>query len=602
MKRSFLLPALIILSLISTRIMFAQNVGINIPTPIYRFHVVEDVNTTGSRAIYGLNSATSTTQQLWGVYGEARGTAATNPGAGVMGHAANTTGNAAGVRGEAASSTGKGVWGWATSSTGINYAIYGTTGSSSGYAGYFEGGKNYFQGNVGIGNSAPEQKLHVEGNGLFQTGMPFIHINGTSSSSHAGITFKALGTSKAWLFWDEINDILKMNADNTGARNDFTILPTGNVGIGTATPAYKLHVMGSGSRGSLLVSPSTSLNDSSELILAEGSSSDYTYSMSLLYDGLQDQLEVHGRANTTLYGPHMVIGRNSGNVGIGADPGSDRFVVASVGDIRTAYFSGEGIGITDATVYSTNSAGIAGFYESNAADAAMVLQQLNTSGSFLKAFGPNGGEHELVIEDDGTIDIYNGAHIRTISIDPYEGATTDGSQITMYNNAGTATILLDADYVGDGRVTTMELEITGGSDITENFFINSVNDLFAEPGMLVSIDPEDPGKLIISDKAYDHRLAGIISGAGGIESGFIMSQKGSLADGDTPVAIAGRVYCLADASYGKIMPGDLLTSSPVPGHAMKVGSMKKAGGAIIGKAMTSLEQGRGQVLVLVTIQ
>ena len=39
-----------------------------------------------------------------------------------------------------------------------------------------------------------------------------------------------------------------------------------------------------------------------------------------------------------------------------------------------------------------------------------------------------------------------------------------------------------------------------------------------------------------------------------------------------------------------------------PGHAMKVSDTAKAHGAILGKAMTTLEDGRGLVLVLVTLQ
>jgi len=44
----------------------------------------------------------------------------------------------------------------------------------------------------------------------------------------------------------------------------------------------------------------------------------------------------------------------------------------------------------------------------------------------------------------------------------------------------------------------------------------------------------------------------------------------------------------------------LLTTSDTPGHAMKVTDYPKAQGAIIGKAMSSLGQGRGLVLVLVS--
>jgi hypothetical protein len=83
---------------------------------------------------------------------------------------------------------------------------------------------------------------------------------------------------------------------------------------------------------------------------------------------------------------------------------------------------------------------------------------------------------------------------------------------------------------------------------------------------------------------------------------MVMSQEGTLADGKHPVALSGRVYCWADAAYGAIEPGDLLTTAPTPGHAMKVTEPIKAHGATLGKAMTSLKEGRGLVLVLVTLQ
>ena len=54
--------------------------------------------------------------------------------------------------------------------------------------------------------------------------------------------------------------------------------------------------------------------------------------------------------------------------------------------------------------------------------------------------------------------------------------------------------------------------------------------------------------------------------------------------------------------FGGIKPGDLLTTSDTPGHAMKVGDHTQAQGAILGKAMTGLKQGKGLVLVLVTLQ
>jgi hypothetical protein len=94
----------------------------------------------------------------------------------------------------------------------------------------------------------------------------------------------------------------------------------------------------------------------------------------------------------------------------------------------------------------------------------------------------------------------------------------------------------------------------------------------------------------------------VISGAGGVQPGMIMGQEGSVADGEHPVALTGRVYVRCDASAEPIRPGDLLTTSDVPGHAMRAADRERAAGAILGKAMSALDQGRGLVLVLVSLQ
>ena len=107
---------------------------------------------------------------------------------------------------------------------------------------------------------------------------------------------------------------------------------------------------------------------------------------------------------------------------------------------------------------------------------------------------------------------------------------------------------------------------------------------------------------MVSQEPYDRKVAGVISGAGGVSPGMLMGQSGTVASGSQPVALSGRVYCLADASAHPIEPGDLLTTSSLPGHAMKVTDYAKAQGAIIGKAMTSLQEGKGLVLVLVRPQ
>lgn len=150
------------------------------------------------------------------------------------------------------------------------------------------------------------------------------------------------------------------------------------------------------------------------------------------------------------------------------------------------------------------------------------------------------------------------------------------------------------------KVVVPVLEITGGSDLAEPFEIVAMDSI--QQGMLVSIDPAHPGRLCIASKPYDHTVAGIISGANGLNPGLVMTQQDAVGAGRYPVALTGRVYCWANTSNGPIQPGDLLTSSEIPGQAMKVTDHKRSQGAIVGKAMSALEGTQGLVLVLVTLQ
>ena len=123
------------------------------------------------------------------------------------------------------------------------------------------------------------------------------------------------------------------------------------------------------------------------------------------------------------------------------------------------------------------------------------------------------------------------------------------------------------------------------------------------PGMVVAIDEKQTGKLRLASSAYDHAVAGIVSGAAGVKPGVTLTQEGTVADGKFPVAMSGRVWCYVDAdANGPVVPGDLLTTSVTPGHAMKATNPARTQGAIIGKAMTGLKEGKGLVLVLVTLQ
>ena len=161
---------------------------------------------------------------------------------------------------------------------------------------------------------------------------------------------------------------------------------------------------------------------------------------------------------------------------------------------------------------------------------------------------------------------------------------------------GTSTPAARLDVRGTTR--TCVLTITGGCDIAEPFLVKEPE---LEKGSVVVIDDEHPGRLKLSTQSCDTRVAGIVSGANGVHTGLALQQDGVF-DAGQKIALSGRVYVKADAAFGAIRPGDLLTTSGTPGHAMKVRDRGQAQGAILGKAMSDLKAGKGMVLVLVTLQ
>jgi len=203
---------------------------------------------------------------------------------------------------------------------------------------------------------------------------------------------------------------------------------------------------------------------------------------------------------------------------------------------------------------------------------------------------------QYVLIDGANADDGNGP------IDAYIGGSGSGSdvQIGSMNSAITAVGFWNYAAGAWMHIACSSITINGGSDVAEPFTITSGKEEVPQ-GAVVVIDKQHPGQLRMSDQPYDRRVAGVVSGANGIKPGIQMQQQGLL-EGGKNVALTGRVYVLADASNGPIEPGDLLTTSSAPGHAMKVTDHARAQGAILGKAMTGLSAGDGMVLVLVTLQ
>jgi len=181
---------------------------------------------------------------------------------------------------------------------------------------------------------------------------------------------------------------------------------------------------------------------------------------------------------------------------------------------------------------------------------------------------------------------------------------SSGVEYAIYADASGADWagFFDGEVKVDGNIhiydgTTKVMELGAGLDYAEGFDVSEASKIDA--GSVLIIDADNPGKLAVSNKAYDTKVAGIVAGAKGLSSGVRLGAG----EYDYNVALAGRVYCNVDTTEAPVEPGDLLTTSVTAGYAMKATDYTRAQGAILGKAMEKLEKGlKGQILVLVTLQ
>jgi hypothetical protein len=161
---------------------------------------------------------------------------------------------------------------------------------------------------------------------------------------------------------------------------------------------------------------------------------------------------------------------------------------------------------------------------------------------------------------------------------------------------------------GSGRPAPARLHVAGNVVVDGNIaakyqdvaeWVEATEPL--SPGTVVVVAPHAINGVTTSASAYCESVAGVISA----QPGVVLGEAGA---GKVLVAQSGRVRVRVDASFGAIRQGDLLVSSPTPGHAMKsrpveVGTVRMhRPGTILGKALEALPSGKGEILVLLTLQ
>ena len=476
---------------------------------------------------------------------------------------------------------------------------------------------------VGIGTASPEGKLHIlegsAGNVTAYGSSPLVLE--TSGQNYISLLTPA-NEGRGILFGDPTNQASGGIAYSASVPNglDFrtngniprmTITSTGDVGIGTGTalPEGRLHVV-EGSAGNVTAYGGSSLvletNAENYISLLTPVNRGRGILFGDVFDPTSGGITYHtdvfsGLGFRTGGGiPRMTINSGGGvGIGIGTEIPEGMLHVrrGSAGNVN-AYTGSplvvESNGQTFISLLAPANQGRGILFgdPDNNVDGGIVYDALVANGL---EFRTNGNNPRMSITNTGSVGI--GTNAPTAKLDVRNGA------IAVTNAAGQSRVAMNVDGADNGVVTSDIVVINGGSDIAEPYDVAPAGDAQPIPGMVVSIDPAQVGKLRVSARAYDRTVAGIISGANGINPGLTLGQKGTVADGEMPVANVGRVWCYVDADAGgPVAPGDLLTTSATPGHAMKVTDHSAANGAVLGKAMSTLDCGRGMVLVLVSLQ
>jgi hypothetical protein len=377
---------------------------------------------------------------------------------------------------------------------------------------------------------------------------------------------------------------------------------TSNVGVGTTAPAASVHVStatASTTRG--IIDEQTSADSNSALLMfrksREGAAAQNGDNVGSVFAQPFDGANFlnSARVRFSIDGP-VTAGSAPTNIqfltGANAD-GVERMRITSGGNV--------GIGTT----------------------APLSLFHLHGSSPVLRVSGTATDQHLLITFHDNNATTAKG-------FVGYTGANGTGSRYTGVINTG-------GDYLGLGTTNTTpvyfflggaamhvmaangnvgigttapasKLHVAGNVTIDGN--INAKWQDVAEwvpttqelaPGTVVVLDAARDNHVAASLKAYDTRVAGVVSAQPGI-------SLGEAGEGKALVATTGRVKVKVDATRAPIQIGDLIVTSDVAGVAMRSEPVSFGGiemhrpGTIIGKALESLEKGTGEILVLLSLQ
>ena len=398
-------------------------------------------------------------------------------------------------------------------------------------------------------------------------------------------------------------------------KEQMRLTEDGRLGIGTSEPRAKLDVAGTISAQRFVIAkPKVAGADKTGILSADTPATDSVEVQPLIAGtGTQDRIAKWVDNAGTL--GDSVIAESAGNIGIGTTIPTHKLDVQNPGANGAIRSVNETFGVRGL---------ISEQHSSNVVGAIFV--GLKSRGTLAAPTAVVPGDFGAFFSNkwfDGTSYVQSGAFGFTVDGPVSQGvvptrlsfitSTTSGNGSTAHGVERMT--ILSGGNVGIGTTTpTALLDVAGNMNVTGNAVIGGniaakYQDVaewvpardHIEPSTLVTLDPILSNSVVPSRRAYDTRVAGVISP----QPGLILGEPG---EGKVLVATTGRVKIKVDATRHPIKIGDLLVTSNIPGFAMKSMPIKIKGGhihrpgTIVGKALEPLSKGRGEILVLLSLQ